>query len=184
MAHDLESAQHFIYIAGWSVWADLRLCRGQQQQQNGQQQNSQQFDETLGELLKRKAAQGVRVLVLLWDDQTSYGLLQNDGIMATRDEATRRYFRRTKVVCVNRARIAKGWFVEGYSFVQAIMLRFMFTHHQKIVLVDVGGSDDFGEEGGQGGAHGLLGEGSGSVGMPLVPPNSFVHGASIEEPNR
>ena len=43
---------------------------------------------TVGELLKKKAEEGVRVLLLVWDDQTSLNspLLRN-GLMATHDEA-------------------------------------------------------------------------------------------------
>ncbi len=42
----------------------------------------------VGELLKKKAEEGVRVLLLVWDDQTSLNspLLRN-GLMATHDEA-------------------------------------------------------------------------------------------------
>jgi phospholipase D1/2 len=46
----------------------------------------------------------VRVLVLLWDDQTSIALLNNDGLMATRDEETKAYFKHSKVICVTRPR--------------------------------------------------------------------------------
>lgn len=127
--HDLNNATHFIYIAGWSVWAHLQLVR-----RGGSH-------EELGVLLKRKAAAGVRVLVLLWDDQTSSSLLQNAGIMSTRDEHTKKYFRGSKVVCVSRARVAKSWFIDNFSCVQAMTLRYMFTHHQKVILVDVEGWD-------------------------------------------
>ena len=40
-----------------------------------------------GELLVRKANEGVKVLLLVWDDGTSNPLLK-DGMMATHDEVT------------------------------------------------------------------------------------------------
>ena len=40
-----------------------------------------------GELLVRKANEGVKVLLLVWDDGTSNPLLK-DGFMATHDEVT------------------------------------------------------------------------------------------------
>jgi phospholipase D1/2 len=33
---------------------------------------------TLGELLKKKAGEGVHVLMLVWDDRTSVGMLKKD----------------------------------------------------------------------------------------------------------
>jgi phospholipase D1/2 len=33
---------------------------------------------TLGELLKKKAGEGVHVLMLVWDDRTSVGVLKKD----------------------------------------------------------------------------------------------------------
>ena len=49
-------------------------------------------DTNVGELLKRKASEGVRVLVMIWNDKT------NDsghfsGIMGTHDEDTYKYFK-------------------------------------------------------------------------------------------
>ena len=53
---------------------------------------------TLGQLLKEKAREGVRVCLLIWDDKTSLNnpLMSTSGLMATHDEDTRRYFKGTK----------------------------------------------------------------------------------------
>lgn len=53
---------------------------------------------TLGQLLKAKAREGVRVCLLIWDDKTSLNnpLMSTSGLMATHDEDTRRYFKGTK----------------------------------------------------------------------------------------
>lgn len=66
----IYDAKHLIYIAGWSVYDKVKLIRDRNRAapvpviENG----------TLGELLKFKANQGVRVLLLVWDDKTSHDL--------------------------------------------------------------------------------------------------------------
>ncbi|KAL5199966.1 hypothetical protein ABZP36_021169 [Zizania latifolia] len=60
----ISNAQHLIYITGWSVYTGITLIRDGTRQRPG-------GDATLGELLKRKASEGVRVLLLVWDDRTS-----------------------------------------------------------------------------------------------------------------
>ena len=53
-----------------------------------------------GELLKKKAAQGVRVCIMVWDDKSSVNmpaLTGGSGMMMPHDEDTRRYFRGTQV---------------------------------------------------------------------------------------
>jgi hypothetical protein len=54
-----------VYIAGWSVYVKVRLIR------DSSHPSPDGGDLTLGELLRRKAAEGVCVLVLAWDDKTS-----------------------------------------------------------------------------------------------------------------
>ena len=59
-------ARHIIYIAGWSVNASIHLVRDPDRPMPAG------AALTRGQLLKRKAdVEGVRVLVLVWDDQTS-----------------------------------------------------------------------------------------------------------------
>ena len=59
---------------------------------------------TLGELLVKKAKEGVRVCLLIWDDKTSLNnpLVGRSGLMATHDEDTRRYFKHTKVQIIKK----------------------------------------------------------------------------------
>uniref|UniRef100_A0A452ZS82 phospholipase D n=1 Tax=Aegilops tauschii subsp. strangulata TaxID=200361 RepID=A0A452ZS82_AEGTS len=85
-------------------------------------------------MLKRKAAEGVRVLMLVWDDRTSLGLgpIRRDGLMATHDEDTATYFRGTGVRCILCPRNPD----QGRSYVQDVETAAMFTHHQKTVIVD------------------------------------------------
>lgn len=121
----INNAQHLIYITGWSVYTEITLIRDSNRPKSG-------GDETLGQLLKRRANEGVRVLMLVWDDRTSVGLLKKDGLMATHDEETLNYFEGSEVNCVLCPRNPDN----GQSFVQDLQISTMFTHHQKIVAVD------------------------------------------------
>ncbi|KAL9387965.1 hypothetical protein Peur_021089 [Populus x canadensis] len=121
----ITNAKHFIYITGWSVYTEISLVRDSRRPKPG-------GDVTLGELLKKKASEGVRVLILIWDDRTSVDLLKKDGLMATHDEETENYFQNTDVHCVLCPRNPD----DGGSIVQDLQISTMFTHHQKIVVVD------------------------------------------------
>ncbi|XP_073295739.1 phospholipase D alpha 1 [Primulina huaijiensis] len=121
----ITNAKHLIYITGWSVYTEIALIRDSRRQKEG-------GDTTLGELLKKKASEGVKVIMLVWDDRTSVGLLKKDGLMATHDEETEHYFQGTEVNCVLCPRNPD----DGGSFVQDLQISTMFTHHQKIVVVD------------------------------------------------
>ncbi|KAG8643632.1 phospholipase D alpha 1 [Manihot esculenta] len=121
----ITNAKHFIYITGWSVYTEISLVRDSRRPKPG-------GDITLGELLKKKASEGVRVLMLVWDDRTSVGLLKKDGLMATHDEETEHYFQNTDVNCVLCPRNPD----DGGSIIQDLQISTMFTHHQKIVVVD------------------------------------------------
>ncbi|XP_041993558.1 phospholipase D alpha 1-like [Salvia splendens] len=121
----IEGARHMIYITGWSVNTNITLIRDPRRPRPG-------GDVTLGELLKRKAEQGVRVLLLVWDDRTSVPDFKKDGLMATHDQETKQFFEGTSVHCVLCPRNPDG----GRSIVQGIEVSTMFTHHQKTVVVD------------------------------------------------
>uniref|UniRef100_A0A0D9VUU3 Phospholipase D n=1 Tax=Leersia perrieri TaxID=77586 RepID=A0A0D9VUU3_9ORYZ len=116
----ISKARRMVYVAGWSVNTDVVLVRA--------------TGTTLGELLKRKADEGVTVLMLVWNDRTSVGLgpIRRDGLMATHDEDTATYFRGSKVHCVLCPRNPD----QGRSYVQDVETATMFTHHQKTVIVD------------------------------------------------
>lgn len=124
--HAIYNAKHLIYIAGWSVYTKITLVR------DTRRPKIVDGDLTLGELLKKKAKEGVKVLMLVWDDRTSVKLLKKDGLMATHDEDTESYFHNTGVHCVLCPRNPDN----GQSIVQDVEVGTMFTHHQKIVVVD------------------------------------------------
>ncbi|KAL8492798.1 hypothetical protein ACS0TY_024116 [Phlomoides rotata] len=121
----LSNAKHLIYITGWSVFTKITLVRDVTRPKLG-------GDTNLGDLLKRKAEEGVVVLMLVWDDRTSHKLLKKDGLLATHDEDTRNYFVNSKVHCVLCPRNPD----DGRSIIQGMEINTMFTHHQKMVVVD------------------------------------------------
>ncbi|KAL1809714.1 hypothetical protein ACET3Z_026704 [Daucus carota] len=121
----ITNAKHLIYITGWSVYTEITLIRDSKREKPG-------GDVKLGEILKKKANEGVRVLMLVWDDRTSVGQLKKDGLMATHDEETEQFFQGTDVHCVLCPRNPD----DGGSMVQGLTISTMFTHHQKIVVVD------------------------------------------------
>ncbi|XP_030467231.1 phospholipase D alpha 1-like [Syzygium oleosum] len=123
----IDNAKHLIYIAGWSVYTDIALIRDPRGLRKG-------TGVTLGELLKNKAnEEGVTVLMLVWDDRTSVPELKRDGLMATHDQETAQYFRNTKVHCFLCPRNPN---VAATSIIQDVEIWALFTHHQKIVVVD------------------------------------------------
>ncbi|OEL16021.1 Phospholipase D alpha 2, partial [Dichanthelium oligosanthes] len=122
----ISDAHHVVYISGWAVYAELTLVRDGSRHPTG-------GGTTLGELLKRKAKDGVHVLMLVWDDpSTPLNLGLFPGLVGTKDYNTFRYFRGSGVHCVPCPRnhdavdnVVQGLKAWGYS------------HHQKSVIVDV-----------------------------------------------
>ncbi|KAF0904688.1 hypothetical protein E2562_036086 [Oryza meyeriana var. granulata] len=127
----MSNAKHLIYITGWSVFTDITLIRDPSRQRPG-------GDATLGELLKRKASEGVRVLMLVWNDVSSIQALHALGIKLsvaqTHDEDTLAYFEGSDVHCVLCPRHADG--TAGNSFIMGKKVSFLATHHQKTFIVD------------------------------------------------
>lgn len=119
MADAILCAKKLIYIAGWSLWTGTRLYR------NG---------ETLGTLLKRKSDEGVRVLLLLWNEKFSAGLCA--GLVGTFDEDTDRYFEKTGVQ-VEKVRRK----IESKCKVKEQIAETILTHHQKLLVADDGEGD-------------------------------------------
>ena len=119
----LQGAERLIYITGWSVFTDISLLRGEEREQNE--------DSNIGELLKRKASQGVRVCLMTWNETD---LLE--GLMGTHDEATAAYFKGTGVVCANVPRAKDSWLGLGGTFVSTC-----YTHHQKTIIADTPGTN-------------------------------------------
>ncbi|KAJ7297149.1 hypothetical protein O6H91_Y077100 [Diphasiastrum complanatum] len=123
----ISNSQHLIYIAGWSVYTKITLIRDPLRPNL-----PGSIGMPIGELLKKKADMGVRVLLLVWDDRTSVGKINKDGVMKTHDEETLEYFRNTNVKCVLTPRNPDS----GLSIIQGFQIGTLFTHHQKTITVD------------------------------------------------
>jgi phospholipase D1/2 len=78
----------------------------------------------LGELLKKKAEEGVAVRIMIWDDETSLPFIKNKGVMNTHDEDAFAYFKHTKVLCRKCPRLHNKFPT-------------IFAHHQKTITVDI-----------------------------------------------
>ncbi|XP_059643278.1 phospholipase D alpha 4 [Cornus florida] len=116
----LDGAKHLIYIAGWSLNPKMALVR------DPQTDIPHALGVKLGELLKRKAEEGVSVRVMIWNDETSLPIIKNKGVMSTHDEDAFAYFKHTKVACRLCPRL-------HHKFPM------LFTHHQKTITADTRG---------------------------------------------
>lgn len=86
--------------------------------------------ESFGELLKRKAASGVSVVFLLWDDFGSS--IWRNGFMSTYDAITVEYFSNSNVkVVLSRRDNANE------EFLAQTIYKTTFTHHQKSIICDI-----------------------------------------------
>ncbi|KAI7731070.1 hypothetical protein M8C21_027056, partial [Ambrosia artemisiifolia] len=157
ICHAISLAKHMIYIIGWSIFHKVKLIR------EPTRPMPKGGDQTLGDLLKRKSRErGVRVLLLVWDDKTSYSSLfvntankNQPGQMKTHDEETKKFFKHSDVKCVlsPRSGSPEHGFFEQQSLLSIVKHRpqkkivarlisdesvvgFGFSHHQKCVLVD------------------------------------------------
>lgn len=128
ICHAILEAHHLIYIVGWSIFCKVRLVR------EPTKPLPDGGNLTLGDLLKYKSQEGVRVCLLVWDDKTSHDkfFLKTAGVMATHDEETRKFFKHSSVICV----LAPRYGSSKLSFVKQQVVGTLFTHHQKCVLVD------------------------------------------------
>ncbi|EYU21384.1 hypothetical protein ABFS82_09G116700 [Erythranthe guttata] len=119
----IDGAKHLIYIAGWSFDPKIALVR------DPETGIPHARGVKLGELLKRKAEEGVAVRILLWDDETSLPLIKNKGVMKTHDEDTLSYFKHTQVLCKLCPR--------HHEKFPAV-----FAHHQKTITTDARAKSD------------------------------------------
>ncbi|KAK4416876.1 Phospholipase D delta [Sesamum alatum] len=128
ICYAIAEAHHLIYIVGWSVFHKIKLIR------EPTRALPRGGDLTLGELLKYKSQEGVRVLLLVWDDKTSHDkfFINTAGVMKTHDEETKKFFRHSSVICVLSPRYASS----KLSYMKQQVVGNLFTHHQKCVLVD------------------------------------------------
>ncbi|TVU33629.1 hypothetical protein EJB05_25455, partial [Eragrostis curvula] len=136
------SAQHLVYVVGWSVHTRVRLLREAMSPEMKEKAAEVRAmagvaveEMSLGELLKYKSQEGVRVCLLVWDDKTSHDnfLIRTGGVMQTRDEETKQFFKHSSVICVLSPRYP--------SSKLSMIVGTLYTHHQKCVLVDTAASE-------------------------------------------
>ncbi|KAJ0251058.1 Phospholipase D delta [Hirschfeldia incana] len=128
ICHAICEAHRMVYIVGWSVFHKVKLVRERTRSL------PKAGELTLGELLRFKSQEGVRVLLLLWDDKSSshkFGI-KTQGFMKTHDEETRKFFKGSSVKCILSPRYASN----KLGLFKQQMVSTIFTHHQKCVLVD------------------------------------------------
>ncbi|PVH65523.1 hypothetical protein PAHAL_1G015100 [Panicum hallii] len=138
-------AQHLVYVAGWSVFTRVRLLRDAMSPEMAAKAAEVKElggvaveDMSLGELLKYKSQEGVRVLLLVWDDKTSHNFfLRTRGVMHTHDEETKKFFRHSSVICLLSPRYPSS----KLGMVKQKVVGTLYTHHQKCVLVDTPASE-------------------------------------------
>ncbi|XP_042506286.1 phospholipase D delta-like isoform X1 [Macadamia integrifolia] len=128
ICHAILEAHHLIYIIGWSIYHPVKLVR------EPTRPLPTGGELSLGDLLKYKSQEGVRVIMLIWDDKTSHDtfLLKTEGVMETHDEETRKFFKHSSVHCVLCPRYASN----KLSIFKQQVVGTLFTHHQKCVLLD------------------------------------------------
>lgn len=128
ICHAILEAHHLIYIVGWSIYHPVKLVR------EPTRPLPAGGDLSLGDLLKYKSQEGVRVAMLIWDDKTSHDklLLKTEGVMQTHDEETRKFFKHSSVHCVLSPRYASN----KLSIFKQQVVGTLFTHHQKCLLLD------------------------------------------------
>ncbi|KAM7265543.1 hypothetical protein ACFE04_003226 [Oxalis oulophora] len=128
ICHAILEAHHVIYIIGWSVYHPIKLVR------EPTTPLPSGGELTLGELLKYKSQEGVRVVLLIWDDKTSHDklLIKTEGVMQTHDEETKKFFKHSSVHCILAPRYASN----KLSLFKQQVVGTLFTHHQKCVILD------------------------------------------------
>jgi len=134
MYYSLIGANHLICITGWAVWTKLKLFRGAEAQEI--------YNGTLGDLLCRKADEGVQVRVMVWSEKSSGDWVGDEGMMGTHDMETYKYFKdkgnynqnNNKVLCALTPRE-----LDTKELTDTLQNQFgsaMYTHHQKSVIID------------------------------------------------
>lgn len=123
MQDTLKNAENFILITGWSIKTSIELVRGEYG-----------AGESLGEILIHKAAQGVDVRLLLWDEITSTDTNQV-GAMATYDNETKEYFKNSAVKVSLALRKRKNAVATQPN--QSYLTKCCFSHHQKTIISDI-----------------------------------------------
>lgn len=125
--NDIMQAQYFVYIAGWSVDHDTVLVR------DPAAISTKSAGVSLGDLLIRKAEEGVKVLLMVWDNNLLKDVPFLDKVtMGTGNQKTVNFFKGTKVKCLFCPRNPH----RSLSLIKVFQTCNMFSHHQKTAVMD------------------------------------------------
>ncbi|XP_076047932.1 uncharacterized protein LOC143029220 [Oratosquilla oratoria] len=111
----LLKAKQFIYITGWSFYSSIRL-------------NRRRDSMKIGEILKKRAEEGVHVAILIWNEKFSAGLCA--GLIGTHDEDTEKFFEGSKVHVALVRRNSTMYPIKERA------KETLFSHHQKAIVAD------------------------------------------------
>jgi len=130
----IEGAQQICCLTGWAIWTKLQLFRGEEAQSI--------YNGTLGDLLIKKANEGVKIQVMVWSEKSSGAIVGQDGVMNTHDMETYYFFKNNtnyttpnKVLCALTPRELCGKKELSDMYANEFNSA-MYTHHQKSVIVD------------------------------------------------
>ncbi|KAH1236962.1 Phospholipase D delta [Glycine max] len=129
ICHAILEAHHLIYIIGWSVYHPVRLVR------EATKPLPSGGELSLGELLKYKSQEGLRVVMLIWDDRTSHDKMVSCRLMMKKLKSFSNIL--LFIVCYLHVMQAIS---SVFSSNRHGVVGTLFTHHQKCVLVDSLGS--------------------------------------------
>lgn len=129
------NAKNLIYISGWSIDTTLYLLRQHPDTHTVPNRDRHLPHMSLGELLLWKASQGIPVLLMVWDElfSVSNRLLRIKGLMDTRDEITRAFFRGSMVKAAVVPRLGRL----QQNVINAPFVSCVFTFHEKLVITDI-----------------------------------------------
>jgi len=128
----INNAQKFIYITGWSVSTSISFLRDDE---------DSIAESNVGEVLKRRADEGVQVVVAVWDERTS-NALNEGGFMGTHDEETFNFFEGTNVECFCHPRFQGNDHMGIKGLLASNFTKTCYSHHQKTVILDAPAADD------------------------------------------
>ncbi|KAL6629733.1 hypothetical protein ACP70R_029498 [Stipagrostis hirtigluma subsp. patula] len=151
-------AQHLVYVVGWSVYTQVKLLREALSPEMLEKAAEAKAlggvaveDMILGDLLKYKSQEGVRVCLLVWDDKTSHDnfFLKTKGVMQTHDEETKKFFKHSSVICMLSPRypssklsmVKQKETTLSATCPAAQVVGTLYTHHQKCLIVDTPASE-------------------------------------------
>ncbi|KAL8143229.1 hypothetical protein V2J09_016261 [Rumex salicifolius] len=128
ICYAISEAHHLIYLVGWSIFHKIKLVR------EPTRPVPRGGDLTLGNLLRYKSEEGVRVLLLLWDDKTShnkYFINTVKGISLLIMKGLCKLMMKKHEIFSSIHLSHVFWHLAMLAVVGTV-----FTHHQKCVLVD------------------------------------------------